>query len=76
MTHQQTGLSTLQRELLKLYANHISDENLLEIKSLLAQYFAQKAPEAMDKVWTEKGLIEQDMIDWTNEHNRRKSLNI
>ena len=73
MIHQPTGLSNLQVELLKLYANNISDQSLLEIKSLLANYFAQKATEAMDKVWEEKGLSAQDMINWTNEHNRRKS---
>src|SRR5438128_192753 len=72
MIHQPTGLSNLQVELLKLYANNISDQSLLEIKSLLANYFAQKATEAMDKVWEEKGLSAQDMINWTNEHNRRK----
>jgi hypothetical protein len=71
--HTGTGLSNLQMELLKLYSNNISEKNLIEIKSLLAGYFAQKATEAMDKVWEEKGLTAQDMIDWTNEHNRRKS---
>ncbi len=48
--HIGTGLSNLQVELLKLCANDISEENLLEIKFLLAAYFAQKATEAMDKV--------------------------
>ena len=67
------GLSNLQIELLKLYNNNISEERLMEIKLLLSNYFAQKATELMDKVWDEKGLTEQDMINWTNEHNRRKS---
>ena len=67
------GLSNLQQELLKLYANNISEENLYEIKQLLTNYFAEKATQAMDKVWEEKGLTPQDMIDWTNEHHRRKS---
>jgi hypothetical protein len=31
-------LSNLQLELLKLYANNISDEQLVEIKLLLANY--------------------------------------
>ena len=73
MAAQYTGLSNLQLELLKLYANNVSEENLLEIKWLLARYFAQKATEAMDKIWEEKGLTEQDMINWTHEHHRRKS---
>jgi hypothetical protein len=63
-------MSNLQLELLRLYGNDVSDETLREIKSLLAKYFADKAAKAMDKVWDEKGLSEQDMIGWTNEHNR------
>lgn len=67
------SLSNIQIELLRLYRNNVSEEALLEIKSILAKYFAGKATEAMDKVWEEKGLIEQDMIDWTNEHDRAEN---
>lgn len=63
-------LSNLQLELLKLYANNLDGERLLEIKQLLSTYFAQKATEAMDTVWQEQHLTEQTMIDWTNEHHR------
>lgn len=69
MTHAKS-LSNLQLELLKLYANDLPDEQLVEIRQLLAHYFAHKATEAMDAVWAEKGLTEQDMVNWTNEHNR------
>jgi hypothetical protein len=51
----------------------VSEENLLEIKTILAKYFADKASDAMDEVWDEKELTEQTMIDWTNEHNRAES---
>ncbi len=66
-------MSNLQLELLRLYGNGVSEENLLEIKMILAKYFADKASATMDKVWDEKGLTEQTMIDWTNEHNRAES---
>jgi hypothetical protein len=46
------------------------DENPHEARLRLGRFFAKKATEAMDKVWEEKGLTEQDMRDWTNEHNR------
>lgn len=62
-----------QLELLRLYGNGVSEESLLEIKTILAKYFADKATDVMDKVWDEKDLTEQTMIDWTNEHNRAKS---
>ena len=67
-----SGLSNLQIELLKLYANNVSNETLHDIKLLLSNYFAEKATQAMDKVWEEKGLTAQDMVDWTHEHHRRK----
>ncbi|MDZ7897746.1 MAG: hypothetical protein U5N85_06915 [Arcicella sp.] len=73
MLQQRTQLSNVQIELLKLYSNNISDKYLFDIKLLMANYFAQKATEAMDVVWEEKGLTEQDMINWTNEHNRLKN---
>ncbi len=67
------GLSNIQKELLKLYANNVSDSTLLEIKQILAKYFADKATVAMDEFWDENGLTEQTMIDWTNEHNRAQT---
>ena len=73
MIQNQPILSNIQIELLKLYSNGISDKQLLEIKWMLVQYFADKATEAMDKVWEEKKLTKEDMINWTNEHNRSKS---
>ncbi len=66
-------LSNLQVELLKLYSNGVAEKNLHEIKLMLANYFAEKASDAMDEVWEEKNLTAQDMIDWTNEHNRTEN---
>ena len=66
-------MSNLQLEILRLYGNGVSEENLREIKTILAKYFADKATNAMETVWEEKNLTEQTMIDWTNEHNRAKN---
>lgn len=66
-------LNNLQKELLKLYANNISEESLSEIKSLLSQFFAQKATEEMDVFMVEKGLTGKNMVDWANKHNRIES---
>ncbi len=63
-------MSNLQAELLKLYANNLSDTDLFEIKLMLGKYFANKATDAMDEVWEKQNLTEQDMINWANEHNR------
>lgn len=69
ITKQTSSMSNIQLELLKIYANNVPDEQLHEIRLLLGKFFAQKATEAMDKVWEEKDLTEQDMVNWANEHN-------
>ena len=65
------SFSNLQLELLKLYANGVSDEQLLEIKWLLGKYFAEKASDEMDAFISEKGLTPQDILQKTTEHHRR-----
>lgn len=67
------GLSNIQLELLKLYANNLPDDQVFEIKLLLGQYFAKKATEAMDSIWEQKGLTAQDMTKWANQHDRIKT---
>ncbi len=56
MVQLTTPLSNLQLELLKLYVRNVSQEDLLQIKYMLARYFAQKATDLADKVWVEKQL--------------------
>ena len=72
MVATQPPLTNLQLELLKLYANQLPEEQLVEIKMLLGKYFAQKATEAMGKTWQEQQLTPDDMKQWANEHNRVK----
>lgn len=47
-------MSNLQLELLRLYSNEVSDESVCEIKTIFAKYFADKATDASDKVWTKE----------------------
>ena len=48
--------SNMQLELLKLYTRNVTDDDLAAIKDLLAQFFAKKATALADKVWDEKSL--------------------
>ena len=50
----------------------LSDEQLLEIKSLLTNYFAQKATEEMDKIFEENNWGHEQIDKWANEHMRTK----
>ena len=60
-------LSNLQLELLKLYSTNLDQKDLVEIKRILANYFAQRAIKEADKIWEEKGLSDKDMDKWLNE---------
>ncbi|MEM0994250.1 MAG: hypothetical protein AAF847_14655 [Bacteroidota bacterium] len=66
------SFSNIQIELLKLYANNVPDEQLLEIKMLLGKYFAEKATALMDIFIEENNISPEDQTNWTYEHNRRK----
>jgi len=74
MKTMENYFSNVQVELLKLYSNDVPDKQLSEIKLLISKYFADKATEAMDIVWDEQQLTEDDMKKWSHEHNRRKDF--
>lgn len=67
------GLTNLQLELLKIFSIPLKEEQLLEIKVLLSQYFAEKATTEMDRLWDEKGWTNDTMREWAHEHLRTKS---
>jgi hypothetical protein len=60
----------LQLELLKIFAMDIPESDLLEIKSLLIQYFANKAMDLADGVWDQNNWNEDDENRLLNEHCR------
>jgi hypothetical protein len=66
----KSNLSNIQTELLKLYSNDISDSDLIEIKKLLAQYFANKLDENFEEFYKSENLTPEELIDWSMEHNR------
>lgn len=63
-------LTNLQLELVKLFSYKVTDNQLIEIKLLLGNYFAEKASEEMDKLWDENNWTEDTMKEWANEHLR------
>ena len=52
-------LSNLQVEMLKLFATDIPEENLKEVKSLVAHYLLERARDKADEVWQIKGFTEE-----------------
>lgn len=61
-------LTNLQMEPIWLYSYQIPDSQLVEIKDILAKYFADVASREMDKLWDEKKWDNETMENWANEH--------
>ena len=68
-----TKFTNLQLELLKLYSMNLTDEELMEIKSLLAKYFMKKAIAGANQVWDEKGYSNELMDEWLKTKMRRRA---
>jgi hypothetical protein len=63
-------LTNLQVELIKMFNRQVPEEQLLEIKNLLAKYFADVATREMDKLWVENNWSNDTMEEWLEEHHR------
>jgi hypothetical protein len=63
-------LTILQLELLKIFARDIEETDLIEIKKMLVQYFANKAMDLADNVWEKNKWGEQEENKFLQEHNR------
>ena len=60
-------MSPLQLELLKIYAFNPSEEELLQVKEMLARFFAKRLTERVSKAAEAKGITDADLDQWLNE---------
>ncbi|MBK6996863.1 MAG: hypothetical protein IPH31_18770 [Lewinellaceae bacterium] len=58
----QQPFSNLQLELLGLYSRNISDEELLQIRDMLARFFADRATKRANEVWKDKGFDAKEIL--------------
>ena len=54
-------LSNVQLELLKLYSTNLSEKDILELKDVLARFYAEKSIVLADNVWQQKGYTAENM---------------
>jgi len=66
MTANKTPLSNVQLELMKLYSTNLTESEILELKDILAKFYAEKSIGEANKIWDEKGLTNADMDNWLN----------
>ena len=70
MTPPAPPLTNVQRELLDVFALEVSDRDLVELRRVLAQFFAARASDAMDALAAEWGLTADDFQRWAEGHDR------
>ena len=66
----KTPFSNIQQELLQLYERHISDDDLMNIKELIGQYFAKRLTNLADNAWARNQWTHQDMENVLNDPNQ------
>lgn len=67
MTQQLSApLSNIQMELLKLYSTNLPEEDLKELKLVLARFFAERSIRLANTIWEEKGYTDADMDKFLN----------
>lgn len=66
-------LTNVQLELLKVFAYQVSDEDLIELKDTLAQFFAEKAIQSANRAWDEQGWDDQKVDELLNTKLRKRT---
>jgi hypothetical protein len=64
------SLTNLQLELLEVFKYDLSDIQLNEIRTLLANYFADKMDKEIDQLFKENNWDANKIEEWANEHMR------
>jgi len=62
--------TNLQLELIKMFSIQLQDNQLVEVRDILTKYFAEKATDEMDKLWTNSNWDDDTMERWADEHLR------
>ena len=65
-------LTNLQLEILKVFRFDISEDQVKEIKSLLAAYFVEKVASEMDALFESNKWGVGKIEEWSKEHMRTK----
>ena len=67
---EPTKFTSLQLELLRLYAVNPSEQELLEVKDMLAKYFMRKAISQIADIEAQRGTSNEDLDKWLAEDEK------
>jgi hypothetical protein len=60
-------LSNVQAELLKIFSADIPEEELVELKKIIAGFLLERAREKADAVWDKKNYSDEKLLQLLNE---------
>ena len=66
--------SPFQIQMLELTSRVKDEQEMDDIRRMLADYFADKAESAIDKLWNEGIMSESTIEEWKHEHMRTPYL--
>ena len=66
-------LNLVQLHLLELFSKDMTEQELLDIKGLLVEYYSQKVDKEMDQIWEKRNYSQESFKEATqNLHLRSK----
>jgi hypothetical protein len=66
-------LSNVQLELLKTFSLNVNEQELLELKKILVNFFAERAIQLANNAWDTQGWTDEDVDRLLNTKLRAKS---
>jgi hypothetical protein len=67
MSELKMPLNKTQLEILKLFTQPLSEEELRDIKALLVKHLSEKLTGKIDRISKEKGYTQKDFDNWLND---------
>ena len=67
---EPTKFTTLQLELLRLFAVNPAENDLVEIKDMLAKYFMRQAINQIAQIEAKRGTTDEDLDKWLADENQ------
>jgi uncharacterized iron-regulated protein len=61
ISQKSGGLNPAQIHLLNLFSKKMSEQEILDLKILLVEFYDQKAQAILDKIWNERGMTQADL---------------
>ena len=63
-------LTNLQLEILKVFSYQLPEEELIEMKQVLVEFFAKRVKKRASEIWKENQYTHDDMDKWLSDEKQ------